>query len=238
MSLIEEKLKIAHTLVGEYKNQELKLLALHSQLANPEKINEASRIFLSEILTYDSNILLQRNMDKLKCLYWKKLQATLDFTHIAPEAYCSYFFYLSDNVTPFDIVNTSKVVKDVFFDNPKSYVNELKKELKSWSVRTQKQGKYCLDLNNLTIGQVQFAIADNLIFNLFKLLSKNMSEIIDWRSKLHSSNYSDLMMVFNGLIEIKLLKRGLISIVFSKKLSSTLESVLTTAGAQLEVMEA
>lgn len=231
MNNVEKKLTAALALVEGFKTQQAKLIALHNKTSDSNKLGEAERVFLAEVLTYDQSELLKRNLDKLTCNYWLKLQKEQNFIHNAPDCFCGDFFYTNDGVTPFDEKNVTSVINDVFGIEKSKLIENIKSELNNWTIGTQKQGKYRFVLSDLPLGKIRFSIADNLIFNLFQYLSQNMDEVIDWRNKMLSGEYSDLMMVFNGLIEVKLHKRGAVSLEFSKRLSSALESDLIDATA-------
>lgn len=229
MTNVEKKLNAALALVDGYNTQKAKLIALHNKTSDPNKLGAAERVFLAEVLAYDSAELMKRNLNKLTCNYWQKLQSEMDFAHNAPERFCGDFFYSSQDVIPFDKENVTSVISDAFSKDKSQLIANIKAELENWSIGTQKQGKYRFVLSNLPLGQIHFSSADKLIFNLFQYLSNNMDEVIDWRNKVLSGEYSDLMMVFNSLIEIKLHKRGAISLEFSKRLASALEADLIDA---------
>lgn len=225
MSKFTESIKVASTLISSHKTQHTKLLNLHNKITDQDKLGEAERIFLADQLQKDPVKRLQHQEHSLDISYWEKLTSQLNFSEFAPSLFCEKFFWNNDKY-PFTEQKVNEVLNLVFNQSNEQLLGTIKEILaKNWTVGFQKQGKYRFISNQLPIAH--FGIADDLIFPLFKYLSNGgMDEAIDWRNKWRSEEYSDLMMAYNGLVEIKLLKRGVISIVFSKRLNALLEAEL------------
>lgn len=216
--------KSALAILAGYNTQNTKLVALHNKIADQSKLGEAERVFLSEVLTSNPVEHLKRNEDRLTRNYWVKLAKELKFSEHAPMRLCGDFFITAEGVTEFNETNILAVLDEVFNQDKSKLLASIHSELEKWSIGTQKQGKYRFVLSDLPMAHTKFIFADNLLFPLFQYLSESMEEVIDWRSKCASGDYTDLMMVFSGLIEIKLHKRGAISVEFSKRLNPLLEN--------------